>query len=101
MAIIVGAKAVRIDKDGKGKWSQEGRMNPMAMFFIIGSLALVVILPAILFVSLVWTHRPDLSLLDIFRESMTEIGTIIKSKTHKTHINTADREKTGSGKETE
>ena len=53
----------------------------MAMILIIGSLALIVILPAVLFVSLVWTHRPDLSVLDIMKEAVTEIRTEIRERT--------------------
>ena len=45
------------------------------MVFVI--LAAVVSLPLLLFgvvfVSIVWTHRPDLSVMDILRESVREI----------------------------
>lgn len=53
------------------------------MILIIVSLAVIVlialVIPAILFVSLVWTHRPDLSVLDIFREGVREIKHEIKN----------------------
>ena len=42
--------------------------------------------------SIAWTHRPDLSVFDILREAAHEIRKTIK---------TADREISGSGKETE
>ena len=45
------------------------------MIFVI--LAAVVFLPLLLFgvifVSIVWTHRPDLSVIDIMREAVKEI----------------------------
>lgn len=48
------------------------------MLFVI--LAVVILLPiffsAVIFVSIVWTHRPDLTVLDILRESMKEIQEI-------------------------
>ena len=34
---------------------------------------LPLIITAIIFVSIVWTHRPDLSVMDILRESVREI----------------------------
>ena len=34
---------------------------------------LPLILTAVIFVSIVWTHRPDLSVMDILRESVQEI----------------------------
>ena len=53
------------------------------MVHIIVSLAVFVlialVIPAILFVSLVWTHRPDLSVFDIFREAAREIKHEIKN----------------------
>ena len=53
------------------------------MILIIFSLAVIVlialVIPVILFVSLVWTYRPDLSVLDIFREGMREIKHEIKN----------------------
>ncbi len=33
-----------------------------------------------IFVSIVWTHRPDLSVLDILRESIKEIKNMIAGK---------------------
>lgn len=72
---IVPAIYVGIDKGGKGKsWSgqQEGVMKLIGII-----LAAVVFLPLLLFgvifVSIVWTHRPDLSVLDIMREAVKEI----------------------------
>ena len=35
--------------------------------------AVLITLPGFLFVSLVWTHRPDLSVMDILREAVQEI----------------------------
>ena len=47
---------------------------------LIVILAVVILLPiffsAVIFVSIVWTHRPDLTVLDILRESMKEIQEI-------------------------
>ena len=44
---------------------------------IITTLAAILIVPlflsAILFVSIVWTHRPDLSMVSILRECVKEI----------------------------
>lgn len=37
---------------------------------------LPLIFTAVIFVSIVWTHRPDLTVLDILRESMKEIQEI-------------------------
>lgn len=34
---------------------------------------LPLIITAVIFVSIVWTHRPDLSVMDILRESVREI----------------------------
>ena len=34
---------------------------------------LSLVITAIIFVSIVWTHRPDLSVMDILRESVREI----------------------------
>ena len=34
---------------------------------------LPLIITAVIFVSIVWTHRPDLSVMDILRESVQEI----------------------------
>ena len=47
------------------------------MEIIIIAAAVFVFLPlivlAVIFVSIVWTHRPDLSVLDIMREAVKEI----------------------------
>lgn len=47
------------------------------MEIIIIAAAVFVFLPliitAVIFVSIVWTHRPDLSVMDILRESVREI----------------------------
>ena len=44
---------------------------------IIAAVVVFVFLPlivsAVIFVSIVWTHRPDLSVLDIMREAVKEI----------------------------
>ena len=55
----------------------------MAIIITIGLLVLILLLPVILFVSLVWIHRPDLSLLAIFLEAVAETAEIIKSKIHR------------------
>lgn len=72
---IVLAIYVGIDKGGSGKgWSGQ-RKGVMRLISII--LVAVVFLPLLLFgvifVSIVWTHRPDLSVIDILREAMKEI----------------------------
>ena len=47
------------------------------MEVLITAAVVIVFLPliitAIIFVSIVWTHRPDLSVIDILRESAKEI----------------------------
>ena len=47
------------------------------MEVLITAAVVIVFLPliitAIIFVSIVWTHRPDLSVIDILRESVKEI----------------------------
>lgn len=55
------------------------------MLIIILILAAVIILlsGAILFVSIVWTHRPDLSVGDIFVEAFREV--IHYNKIHSRH----------------
>ena len=51
---------------------------------LLAILAAVVFLPllfsAVVFVSIVWTHRPDLTVLDILRESIKEIQEIRNTK---------------------
>ena len=45
----------------------------MLLFVIIILAATLILPPGLIFVSIVWTHRPDLSLLDILREAIKEI----------------------------
>ena len=45
----------------------------MLLFVIIILAATLILLPGLIFVSIVWTHRPDLSLLNILREAIKEI----------------------------
>ena len=40
---------------------------------------LPLILTAIIFVSIVWTHRPDLSVFDIGRETLIEIKNYLRA----------------------
>ena len=40
---------------------------------------LPLILTAIIFVSIVWTHRPDLSVIDIGREALNEIKNYLRA----------------------
>ena len=74
LANYVGVTKAAGAKDGQGIRSVEVR----EMLFVI--LAVVILLPiflsAVIFVSIVWTHRPDLTVLDILRESMKEIQEI-------------------------
>jgi hypothetical protein len=50
----------------------------------IAAAALILMLPAVIFafifVSIVWTHRPDLSVVDIMLLAVAEIGEIIIMK---------------------
>ena len=74
LANYVGGTKAAGTKDGQGIRSVE----VSEMLFVI--LAVVILLPiflsAVIFVSIVWTHRPDLTVLDILRESMKEIQEI-------------------------
>ena len=40
---------------------------------------LPLILTAVIFVSIVWTHRPDLSVIDIGREALNEIKNYLRA----------------------
>jgi len=40
---------------------------------------LPLILTAVVFVSIVWTHRPDLSVIDIGREALNEIKNYLRA----------------------
>ena len=62
------------DTGGRGKgWS--GRSENLAVIFVAAAvfLFLPLIITAVIFVSIVWTHRPDLSVADIGREVLKEI----------------------------
>lgn len=48
---------------------------------VIAAVALTLMLPAVIFVSIVWTHRPDLSVMNIVLLIIREIGDIIIMKT--------------------
>ena len=47
----------------------------MAVIFVAAAvfLFLPLIITAVIFVSIVWTHRPDFSVMDIIREAVKEI----------------------------
>ena len=47
---------------------------------------LPLIITAIIFVSIVWTHRPDLSVMDIGREVLKEIKNLRAGKNRKARI---------------
>ena len=66
------------DKGGKYKrWSDERRMSLEVLIIVAAVFVfLPLIFTAVIFVSIVWTHRPDLTVLDILRESMKEIQEI-------------------------
>lgn len=72
---IVPAIYVGYDKGGNGKGGSGQQEGVMKLIGII--LVAVVLLPLLLFgvifVPIVWTHRPDLSVLDIMREAVKEI----------------------------
>ena len=62
------------DTGGRGKgWS--GRSENLAVIFVAAAvfLFLPLIITAVIFVSIVWTHRPDLSMVGILRECVKEI----------------------------
>ena len=50
------------------------------MLFVIFSavILLPLLLSALVFVSIVWTHRPDLSVFDILRDAVKEIQSEIR-----------------------
>ena len=48
----------------------------MLLVILVVVILLPMFLAAVVFVSIVWTHRPDLTVLDILRESMKEIQEI-------------------------
>ena len=51
------------------------------LIIILVLAAVLTLLPGfILFVSIVWTHRPDLSLIDILREAIQEIKNMTAGK---------------------
>ena len=56
-------------KDGQGRSENLKTIIIAAAVFVF----LPLIITAVLFVSIVWTHRPDLSVMDILRESVREI----------------------------
>lgn len=60
---MAGAKA------GQVKGDNTGVLITAAVVFVF----LPLIITAVIFVSIVWTHRPDLSVMDILRESVREI----------------------------
>ena len=52
----------------------------MLIIILLVLAAVFTLLPGlILFVSIVWTHRPDLSLIDILREVIKEIKSVVES----------------------
>ena len=56
-------------KDGQGRSENLKTIIITAAVFVF----LPLIITAVLFVSIVWTHRPDLSVMDIGREVLKEI----------------------------
>lgn len=56
-------------KAGQVKGDNMGVLITAAVVFVF----LPLIITAVIFVSIVWTHRPDLSVMDILRESVREI----------------------------
>ena len=57
--------------------AKDGQVRSENLEIIIIAAAVFVFLPlvitAVIFVSIVWTHRPDLSVIDILREVVKEI----------------------------
>ena len=57
--------------------AKDGQVRSENLEIIIIAAAVFVFLPlvitAVIFVSIVWTHRPDLSVIDILREVVNEI----------------------------
>ena len=49
-----------------------------APLFMLSVLTVLTALSILLFVSIVWTHRPDLSVGDIFRECVQKIKSWLK-----------------------
>lgn len=62
------------DTGGIGK-GESGRSENLAIIFIVAAVFvfLPLIITAVIIVSIVWTHRPDLSVIDIGREILKEI----------------------------
>ena len=67
----------------KAAGAKAGQDNGEVKKLIFVILAAVVFLPLLLFgvifVSIVWTHRPDLSVIDILRESVDEIKNYLRA----------------------
>ena len=95
------ATLVRDHKGGSGKTVYRASEAPrlgkegskiVILFALLCVAVLFIALTGVLLVSIAWTHRPDLSVFDILREAVQEIRKTITK---------ADREKPGSGKESE
>ena len=60
-----------------------GQVRGGNMGVLITAAVVIVFLPliltAVIFVSIVWTHRPDLSVIDIGRESLDEIKNYLRA----------------------
>ena len=64
--------------------AKDGQVRSENLEIIIIAAAVFVFLPliitAVLFVSIVWTHRPDFSVMDIIREAVKEIKNLRAGK---------------------
>ena len=63
-------------KAGQVKGDNMGVLITAAVVFVF----LPLIITAVIFVSITWTHRPELSVLDIMREAVKEIKNLIAGK---------------------
>ncbi len=52
----------------------------IATIVVLAILAAIIMPPFIIFVSIVWTHRPDLSVGDILRECVNEINNWLRKQ---------------------
>lgn len=52
----------------------------IATIVVLAILAAIIMPPFIIFVSIVWTHQPDLSVGDILRECVNEINNWLRKQ---------------------